>query len=459
MKKHNDSLTNEDAISEDSIELTFDLPYRDEKVSSHTDSHKDTASSVADTSDNLVVDDGEGYVYAHYRKHSSRHHHHHHHNDEDDFDIIVRSNSTPHYRVRNKKTRNDKWHQRSWWQKLLIVLGLLFAGIIALILLLAICIIILKEMGLMKLTDYSNIDISAPDIENSVTVTDNGRYVTYKGQEYRFNENMTNILCIGVDKTELGTTDDIVGTGGQGDALYIVSLDTDTGKTTIIAVPRDIVTDIGVYSASGEYIGTEKHQLCLAYAYGDGRKTSCLNTVTAVSRLMYQIPINSYFAVDMSAIADLNDAIGGVTVTLTDDSFYDVNHHRHYKGETLTLYGKNALLYVQQREVRYLESTTERMGHQITYLRSFTSKTIEMTKSDITTPVKLYNIVAENSETNLTTSTITAFATCVVSGGFSEFDFVTVPGTLTSGGTYAEYVVDETALYEMILDIYYDPVA
>ena len=81
-----------------------------------------------------------------------------------------------------------------------------------------------------------------------------------------------------------------------------------------------------------------------------------------------------------------------------------------------------------------------------------------MTKQDLTTPVTLYNIVAENSETNLTPSTITAFATSVVSSGISELDFVTVPGELISTGTYAEYVVNEEALYELILDTYYTPV-
>jgi len=46
----------------------------------------------------------------------------------------------------------------------------------------------------------------------------------------------------------------------------------------------------------------------------------------------------------------------------------------------------------------------------------------------------------------------------VVSSGISNIDFVTVPGELISGGTYAEYVVDEAGLYELILDTYYTPV-
>ena len=40
-----------------------------------------------------------------------------------------------------------------------------------------------------------------------------------------------------------------------------------------------------------------------------------------------------------------------------------------------------------------------------------------------------------------------------------ELDFVTVPGELTAGDIYAEYLVNEKNLYEMILNTYYTPVS
>lgn len=406
----------------------------------------------------LPADDVDDYVYAHYSDHG-RHHrkkHRHGYTGSDDQEVI-KSQSEQHHRHRKKLSVKDKkWKKRPWWQKLLIILAWILGIILALILIAVLAFFILRYTGIVKLTNYNDLDMTAPEIENiSVSVSDKGQTVVYNGQEYSFNTDMTSILCIGVDKSELGVDE---GTGGQADAIYMIALDTETGKTTVIAIPRDIVTDIGIYSTEGEYLRTEKHQLCLAYAYGDGRKTSCLNTATAVSRLFYQLPINSYFAIDTDAVPHLNDAVGGVTVTMIDDSFYDTNLVRHYKGETLTLYGENSIKYVRQREVAYLSSSTERLNRQITYLKAFTSKALQMTKADLTTPVTLFNIVAENSETNLTASTITAFATSVVTNGISELEFVTVPGELVSGGTYAEYIVNEEALYELILDTYYTPV-
>lgn len=424
------------------------------------EAEQDKAALTTETADDtsaLPKDDYSDYVFAHYKK-SGKHHKtkSRHGYTNSDNQEVVRSHSEQHYRHHKKLSLKDrKWHNRPWWQKLLIILAWIIAIPVIIILVLLILFIILRYTGILKLTDYSNLDMTAPIIENAqVELESNGQKVTYKGKEYTFNENMTSILCIGVDKYELGVDD---GTGGQADALYLIALDTATGKTKVIAVPRDIVTDIGIYSPEGEYLRTEKRQLCLAYAYGDGRKTSCLNTATAVSRLFYQLPISSYFAVNLNAIPALNDAVGGVTVTITGDYFYDTSHTFYYEGAEVTLYGDDALSYIRQRDVNYLSSSTDRLNRQVNYLKAFSSKALEQTKSDLTTPVHLYNIVADNSETNLSPSTITAFATSVVSNGISELDFVTVPGELVSGGTYAEYNVDEEALYELILDTYYVP--
>ena len=79
------------------------------------------------------------------------------------------------------------------------------------------------------------------------------------------------------------------------------------------------MTDVNVYSDLGNFIGTEKLQLCLAYTYGDGKEKSCENTVRAVSRLFYGMPVAAYAALDLDAIAVLTDAVGGVEVTVTKD--------------------------------------------------------------------------------------------------------------------------------------------
>lgn len=395
------------------------------------------------------MSEADDYIFAKY--HGKRGRKHYGHNSYDSHS----SNSSKH-RHHHTTGAKKKWKHRPVWQKILIVLGWISAVLLALILIAALVVFILHRIGSIQLTDYSDINITAPTVSNmDVSVNDSGRTVRYNGKEYIFNTDVTSILCMGVDKQEFGLEDDKVGTAGQCDALYLVAINTATGRTKIIGISRDIVTDIGIYSEDGEYLYTEKMQLCLAYAYGNGTTTSCLNTVTAVSRLFYQLPINSYFAINLDSIRRLNDAIGGVTVTLKDDLFVDSYGVRHYQGETVTLYGSDAERYLRSRNLYELESSYNRMQHQMNYLESYSRDAIAMTKKDITTPLNLYGIIADNSVTNLNPSKITAFATCIVSHGISELEFAQVPGTVTSDGTYARYIVDEKGLYEIILDTFY----
>ena len=48
-------------------------------------------------------------------------------------------------------------------------------------------------------------------------------------------------------------------------------------------------------------------QLCLSYAYGDGKAKSAENTANSISRILYVVPITKYFALDLNGIAHLND--------------------------------------------------------------------------------------------------------------------------------------------------------
>jgi len=365
----------------------------------------------------------------------------------------VGSYSSHNHFVKEVNVKNRK-RKRPLWQKLLIALGFLLAGLLTLAVIAVVVFFILKNVGMSQLTD-ADIDIVAPVIENvEVSVDEDEDTITYNGKTYVYNKNMTSILCMGIDKRDgLGLEDDIVGTGGQADALYLVAMDTATGKTSVIAVSRDIYGDINVYSADGNYTGTEKAQLCLAYAYGDGKEESCKNTVGAVERLFYSlVPVQSYFAMDLYAIDDLNDAVGGVQVVL-DGTLLGVGE----AGDEVYLHGEYARKYLQHRNVEELESSADRMNRQMHYLERFSKTAIDMTKKDLSTPVTLFNIVKDNSVTNLNASKISALGYTVATSG-TDVAFKKVPGEVIRNGEYAEYVVDQQGMLELILSIYYKPV-
>lgn len=299
--------------------------------------------------------------------------------------------------------------------------------------------------------------ITAPEVED-VVVENDGEYIAYKGEKYVYNENITSVLCMGVDKYNIDQDEIVIGNGGQADMLMLAIMDTESGKVKLWNISRDSMTDVDVYNVDGEYVRTERMQACLAFAYGDGKHGSCENTVKAVSRLLYGMPIQSYAVLDMEAIQPLNDALGGVEVTIHEE---DILPAHFVPGTTVLLKGKDVKSYVQSRRTELpgepIDSNNNRMARQRQYMMNFIQKAMQKTKEDISTPLNLYNIVKKNNHiiTNLDTSKIAYLTTKLMKVDFAEDSFQTIPGEVVAGAEHAEYHVDDEKLYEMILDTFY----
>ncbi len=355
-------------------------------------------------------------------------------------------------------SRKTSKKPRSVKRTILRILLIFLIVIVSLALIATGTVLVLRHIGKNQMLDTQNAVLSAPQElidDSSVAISSDGRTVTYNGETYVFNENRTNILCVGTDKEALGTEDDVVGTGGQADAIFILSIDTETGEIDAVAIPRDTLVDVDIYNADGKFVRTENTQICLSYAYGDGKDSSCLNTVKSASRLFYGIPINTYAAIDLSAIATLNDAVGGVSVTLRED--FKRNDGTFAKaGQTITLVGDEAERFVRERDVEVLDSNMARMERQKQFLTAFFSKAISAASEDIGVPLALFDKVSGNSVTNLNSSRITYLATTLVTN-HQPLVFHSVAGEVIKGEDgYAEYKADYKTLYEKVLEVFYE---
>ena len=182
----------------------------------------------------------------------------------------------------------------------------------------------------------------------------NGRFaeneLTYRYMKktwiYRKSD-LTNILMIGVDWTQDKPALASSRYKGQADFLQLVSIDKRNRTVSTIHIDRDTLTPIRIYGPFGDYAGERETQICLSYAYGSTQKQCCENTVWAVSHLLGGIPIKGYIVMDVGGIAAVNDALGGVTVTLSDD--FTHLDPAMTKGTTMTLEGKQAEHYVRSR--------------------------------------------------------------------------------------------------------------
>lgn len=343
-----------------------------------------------------------------------------------------------------------KTKKRLKWVLLILVLILL------LLVVLFLALKVLGENAMLGRKD-EEVEVTAPEQED-IILEDEGETITYKGETYLYNENVTAVLCMGIDREDIEGNVSTIGQSGQADMLMLAILDTENGNVNLWNISRDSMTDVDIYNVDGDYIRTENLQACLAYAYGDGQKTSCENTVRAVSRLLYGMPIQSYAAIDLDAIRPLNDAVGGVEVMIHEE---DILPPRFKPGTTVLLQGDDVEAYVRSRRTEQpdepIDTNNNRMARQRQYMMNFIQKALHMTKEDLTTPVKLFNIAMEDDHmvTNLNMQKVAYLTTVFSKVNFTEESFRTVPGEVVAGEEYAEFHVDDEALYQMILDTFY----
>lgn len=283
------------------------------------------------------------------------------------------------------------------------------------------------------------------------------RKIEWDGRTYQYRDGLTTILLIGVDKTSTAGDNGVLGfrNGGQADFLMLMVMDKVQKTMTPIQIDRDTMTPITVLDVMGRDKGTKVMQICLSHGFGDGKAQSCEFTKKAVSTLLMDVDIDYYLAFDIDAIEALNDAVGGVTVTLEDDfSAYDPAMKQ---GATITLHGKQAEMYTRWR-MNVGDGTNEsRMRRQ----RVFLSRLADAFRIKMDENANFFNKLYEDIENKLTTDMkrgrLINEANMAV--GYQETAIVTPGGEHTIGTDgFMEFHADEKELGDLVVKSFFEPV-
>lgn len=282
-------------------------------------------------------------------------------------------------------------------------------------------------------------------------------WVKYQGEVYAYNEDILTFLFMGIDKRD-GTVREVAeGTnGGQADALFLLVLDPHSQKASVIGINRNTMTEIDIYNEEGAYVNTVIAQIAVQHGFGNGVEKSCEYQKEAVSRLFYRLPIHGYAAVNMSAIPELNDIIGGVDVTVLEDMTSEVPAFA--EGAAVHLEGQNALTYVRYRDRNVFGSADRRLARQKQYLTGFIGAAKAAAKEEISAVVRLYQAAAPMMTTDISLDEAVYLASQALDYTLESGDFHMLEGETVMGEQFEEYYIDETALYELILEIFYEPV-
>lgn len=277
-------------------------------------------------------------------------------------------------------------------------------------------------------------------------------YISYNGQKYQHNDHIRTYLYMGIDKDGPVTEAEDSVSGGQSDAMFLIVVDSEKKTISVLSINRNTMTDVDVYDKDGNFVETRELQICLQHGFGDGMRTSCQRSVDAVSNLLYGEPVSGYIAMNMDAMPMMNDSVGGVTVEVLDDLTSPSRNVSLHKGETVTLNGDEAYVYLRSRDINEFDSATERLNRQMQYIQAF----VKQAKSkDAATLVSAYNAITDYIVTNVDVPNLVNKLTTYE---FDDSRMYTIPGETQMGEQYEEYHVDEDALYQVMLDIFYKTV-
>lgn len=281
-------------------------------------------------------------------------------------------------------------------------------------------------------------------------------WVKYQDTIYAYKEDILTFLIMGIDKNS-DVKEEAEGTsGGQADALFLAVMDPGEKTIKVIGINRNTMTDIDVYNEEGAYLTTVSAQIAVQHGFGNGMEESCERQLKAVRKLFYNLPIHGYAAINMSAIPTINDAVGGVQVTVLED--LTQRDQSLVEGESVHLEGESAFWYVKYRDTNVFGSADKRLERQKQYLNEFIGAAKSAMKKNPAAAVNLYQAVSGQMVTNVSIDEVAYLAPLLAEYKFQSDSFYMPEGETVMGDQFEEFYVDEDALYEMILDVFYEEV-
>ena len=295
---------------------------------------------------------------------------------------------------------------------------------------------------------------SSSQIQTAQTSQQDSGTVEYNGESYKYNDHLSNYLFLGIDTRNSVDTYQTQQDAGQADAIFLVSMDRATEQLKVLFIPRDTMTKIEVFNPSGKSLGETTDHLNIQYAFGDGKQKSCELMKTAVSNLLEGLPIQGYCSMNMDGIPVITDFVGGVQITVPDNSLEETDPE-FKEGAVVNITGENAEEFVRHRDTDKTQSALVRQERQKTYLQALVQKAREKAGEDAGFVADLYDSIKSYTVTNMGND---VFAKLLAASGNGITATKTVPGEGTQGENFDEYHVDEDALSDLIISMFYEKI-
>lgn len=269
------------------------------------------------------------------------------------------------------------------------------------------------------------------------------------GVAYFPKQDMTTILLMGIDNEGAMVSSGSYLNDGETDVNYVLMFDEAEETFQVLSLNRDTMVSMPVLGLGGKRAGTQVAQLALSHTYGDGMESSCENTRETVSKLLKGTVIDYYIAFNMDAIGILTDAVGGVTVNVTDD-FSLVDPSLGMGKVKLT--GEQAVSFIRLRKDVGDQMNISRMKRQEEFIHGFLTALYEKMESGDSfighTYEKLSDYMVTDCSINVVSNLLEKYS------GYELKEVVTPKGTNTKG-EHMEFYLDEKSFDQLVIDMFY----
>ena len=318
------------------------------------------------------------------------------------------------------------------------------------------CIVVLSAGGFFLLhsqKEQSRLHVTAG---NSVDMKGGYRTITWKDKDYQYNSLITTILYAGLDSADPLKASETYSNKARADSVSVVILDKKKKKMSILALNRDTMTEVRRYTRTGEDMGTYVSHLGYAYSYGDGGEVSCEDLKEAVEKLL-GISIDEYAVTNQASITSINDLVGGVTVTVPNDDLAAM-YPELKKGAVVTLDDSNVKDFLQHRDTAADFSNEGRIERQQAYVTAYVDLLKDRLASE---PDQLWQEIGQMNDylqTSITKNKYLSLARLLEKVSFTDADYYRPTGKDSAGELHDEFYVDEDALQQLVIDLFYEEV-
>lgn len=299
----------------------------------------------------------------------------------------------------------------------------------------------------MKLKNNPNSFFEEPDPQTTPMVDEYGNLIS--AADKNMMNGIVNVLLIGVDYAE--EREDWEGKGEfHSDVMMILAINFNESTVDMISIPRDTYAKIpgvnGIYKINTSLnIGGGMNA-----EGGAGFLKVC---ETAEWMLGGQIPINYYCAVDMNAVKDLGDAIGGVEFDLETD--FDLGG-RYYKAGKQHMDGQGILDYMRVRKPGNISSEHQGDQNRVNRQKKMLIAVFETMKQKnlITKIPDIISAFNGNLYTNLSASQIAALALFAYDLNSANIEMHSMSGSMGMIGEWVYVFTSQSKRVSIIEEIY-----